>query len=101
MSTELDDFEYGEDDDFPLLEPAPPQGWEDEEGLFVRDYEGRLLKLDPVTADDLNRLVTITIDGRSEPAILRRSSSSEVLTATSTPFEARTDLPSRLARRHL
>ncbi|ODU01312.1 MAG: hypothetical protein ABS79_01900 [Planctomycetes bacterium SCN 63-9] len=63
MSTELEDFEYGEDDDFSLFEPTGPQTWEDEEGLFVRDYEGRLLKLDPVTAEDLNRLVTITIDG--------------------------------------
>ena len=44
-------------------------------------------------------LQTMTIDGRSGPAILRRSSSSEVSTAHSTPFEARTGLPSRLASR--
>ena len=44
-------------------------------------------------------LQTITMDGRSGPAILRRSSSSEVLTAHSTPFEALTGLPSMLASR--
>ena len=44
---------------------------------------------------------TMTIEGRSGPAIFLRSSSSEVLTAHSTPFEARTGLPSMLASRHL
>ena len=47
----------------------PPRGgeaiwWYDEEGLFARDFDGRLLRMDPVTAADLERDVTITIDGR-------------------------------------
>jgi CRP-like cAMP-binding protein/Fe-S-cluster-containing hydrogenase component 2 len=43
--------------------PADFPGWE-EEGLFARDYEGRLIRMDRVTADDLARDVTVTIDGR-------------------------------------
>jgi CRP-like cAMP-binding protein/Fe-S-cluster-containing dehydrogenase component len=38
-------------------------GWE-EEGLFARDLEGRLVRMDRATADDLDRDVTLTIDGR-------------------------------------
>lgn len=35
-----------------------------DEGLFARDYEGRLIRIDPATAADLDREVTITIDGK-------------------------------------
>ncbi len=38
-------------------------GWE-EEGLFARDYEGQLIRMDRATAADLDRDVTLTIDGR-------------------------------------
>jgi CRP-like cAMP-binding protein/Fe-S-cluster-containing hydrogenase component 2 len=44
--------------------PASFPGWE-EEGLFARDYEGRLIRMDRVTADDLARDVTVTIDSRT------------------------------------
>ena len=37
---------------------------EEDEGLFSRDLDGRLVRMDKVTADDLNRDVTIKIDGR-------------------------------------
>lgn len=38
---------------------------EDDEGLFSRDIDGRLVRLDKVTAADLERDVTIKIDGRA------------------------------------
>src|SRR3954447_3765817 len=37
---------------------------EEEEGLFSRDENGRLLRMDKVTAADLDLDVTIKIDGR-------------------------------------
>src|SRR5436309_3199036 len=37
---------------------------DDEEGLFARDIDGRLLRMDKVTAADLERDVTVTIDGK-------------------------------------
>jgi CRP-like cAMP-binding protein/Fe-S-cluster-containing dehydrogenase component len=36
----------------------------DDEGLFARDFDGRLIRMDKATADDLERDLTITIDGR-------------------------------------
>ena len=36
----------------------------DDEGLFSRDIDGRLVRMDKVTAEDLARDVTIRIDGR-------------------------------------
>ncbi len=38
---------------------------EGEEGLFARDFEGRLIRMDKVTADDFARNVTIKIDGQT------------------------------------
>ena len=38
---------------------------EGEEGLFARDFEGRLIRMDKVTADDFARDVTVKIDGRT------------------------------------
>ncbi len=37
---------------------------EEEEGLFARDVEGRLIRMDKVTADDFDKDITLTIDGR-------------------------------------
>ena len=37
---------------------------DDEEGLFARDFEGRLVRLDKATAEDLDRDVELVIDGR-------------------------------------
>jgi len=36
----------------------------EEEGLFSRDIDGQLVRMDKVTADDFAKLVTITIDGQ-------------------------------------
>ncbi len=36
----------------------------EEEGLFSRDIDGQLVRMDKVTAEDFARLVTVTIDGR-------------------------------------
>jgi CRP-like cAMP-binding protein/Fe-S-cluster-containing hydrogenase component 2 len=36
----------------------------EEEGLFARDIDGQLLRMDKVTADDFAKLVTIKIDGQ-------------------------------------
>jgi CRP-like cAMP-binding protein/Fe-S-cluster-containing hydrogenase component 2 len=57
MSTESSSPEHlhFEHEEFP--------GWE-EEGLFARDYEGQLIRMDRATAEDLDRDVTLTIDGR-------------------------------------
>ncbi len=38
---------------------------EEDEGLFSRDLDGQLVRMDKVTAEDLKRDVTIKIDGRS------------------------------------
>ena len=38
---------------------------EGEEGLFARDFEGRLIRMDKVTADDFARDVTVKIDGQT------------------------------------
>ncbi len=45
--------------------PASVARREEEEGLFSRDLDGRLLRMDKVTAEDLDRDVTIKIDGRT------------------------------------
>lgn len=37
----------------------------DEEGLFARDVDGQLVRLDEATADDYDKDVTLTIDGES------------------------------------
>lgn len=36
----------------------------EEEGIFARDFDGQLIRLDQATADDFSKLVTLTIDGR-------------------------------------
>src|SRR5215468_147370 len=38
---------------------------EGEEGLFARDVDGHLIRMDKVTADDFDRDVTLSIDGRT------------------------------------
>ena len=38
--------------------------WLADEGLFARDFEGRLIRMDRATAEDLDRDVTLTIDGK-------------------------------------
>ncbi len=37
---------------------------EEEEGLFSRDIDGRLVRMDKVTAEDLDRDITLKIDGQ-------------------------------------
>ena len=37
----------------------------DEEGLFARDIDGQLIRLDEATADDYDKDVTLTIDGET------------------------------------
>jgi CRP-like cAMP-binding protein/Fe-S-cluster-containing dehydrogenase component len=49
--TDLDDFDNG------LVLP-------EEDGLFARDLDGQLVRMDKVTADDFAKQVTIKIDGR-------------------------------------
>jgi CRP-like cAMP-binding protein/Fe-S-cluster-containing hydrogenase component 2 len=77
--------------------------WDDEEGLFARDYEGRLLRMDPVTAADLDREVTITIDGREvtvkkavpstdEQGRLRLDDQGRVIPRATTIYDAATQL---------
>src|SRR3954452_3365039 len=46
--------------------PAPPENLavDVEEGLFARDVDGRLVRMDKVTASDFDRDVSLTIDGR-------------------------------------
>ena len=44
---------------------------EDDETLFSRDFDGRLIRLDKVTDSDLEKNVTITIDGR--PVTVRKA----------------------------
>ncbi|MFO0952845.1 MAG: cyclic nucleotide-binding domain-containing protein [Isosphaeraceae bacterium] len=39
--------------------------YEDEEGLFARDINGHLIRMDKVTADDLEEEITLVIDGQS------------------------------------
>ena len=46
------------------LAAAPPIR-DDDEGLFGRDIDGQLVRLDSPTAADFNRTVTLTIDGQS------------------------------------
>jgi len=96
MSTEPAIREHGEDerDEFP--------GWE-EEGLFARDYEGHLVRMDRATADDLDRDVTLTIDGRkvtvkkAVPATddvgrLRKDDKGRVIPRATTIYDAATKL---------
>ncbi len=46
---------------------APPEDLaiDGEEGLFARDVEGRLIRMDKVTAADFDRDVALSIDGRT------------------------------------
>jgi CRP-like cAMP-binding protein/Fe-S-cluster-containing dehydrogenase component len=48
---DLDDFDHG------LVLP-------EEDGLFARDLDGQLVRMDKVTADDFAKQITIKIDGR-------------------------------------
>ena len=41
-----------------------PSRRDEDEGLFARDIDGRLVRLDAATAEDLDRDVALTIDGR-------------------------------------
>ncbi len=77
-------------------------GWE-EEGLFARDYEGQLIRMDRATADDLDRNVTLTIDGRqvtvkkAVPATddvgrLRKDDKGRVVPRATTIYDAATQL---------
>ena len=77
-------------------------GWE-EEGLFARDYEGRLIRMDRATADDLDRDVTLTIDGRkvtvkkAVPATddvgrLRKDDKGRMIPRATTIYDAATQL---------
>src|SRR6476646_11742209 len=38
--------------------------YEEDEGLFARDVDGHLIRMDKVTADDFKKDITVTIDGR-------------------------------------
>src|SRR6516165_1275764 len=77
-------------------------GWE-EEGLFARDYEGRLIRMDRATANDLDRDVTLTIDGqkvtvkKAVPATddvgrLRKDEKGHVVPRATTIYDAATRL---------
>ena len=44
---------------------------EEEEGLFARDVDGHLIRTDKVTADDLDKEITLTIDG--QPVTVRKA----------------------------
>ncbi len=48
----------------PLDEPVGGEelGWK-EEGLFVRDLDGRLIRYDAPTREELEKRVKLTIDG--------------------------------------
>src|SRR5262245_32312831 len=46
----------------PLAEDLAIDG---EEGLFARDLDGHLIRMDKVTAADFDRSVTLSIDGRT------------------------------------
>src|SRR4051794_33841146 len=48
------------------MDPSSPTVLnDDEEGLFARDIDGRLVWMDKVTAEDFDRDVTLSIDGRT------------------------------------
>ncbi|GIW86482.1 MAG: hypothetical protein KatS3mg108_0806 [Isosphaeraceae bacterium] len=77
--------------------------WDDEEGLFARDFDGRLIRMDPVTAADLDRDVTIQIDGREvtvkkavpatdEQGRLRFDPQGRVIPRATTIYDAATQL---------
>ena len=44
---------------------AVPGAHDEDEGLFSRDIDGQLVRLDSPTANDYNKNVTLTIDGQS------------------------------------
>jgi CRP-like cAMP-binding protein/Fe-S-cluster-containing dehydrogenase component len=77
-------------------------GWE-EEGLFARDYEGRLIRMDRATADDLARDVSVTIDGRKltlkkavpatdEQGNIRKDAHERVIPRSTTIYDAAVQL---------
>jgi CRP-like cAMP-binding protein/Fe-S-cluster-containing hydrogenase component 2 len=77
-------------------------GWE-EEGLFARDFEGRLIRMDRATAQDLDRDVSLTIDGRKitvkkavpatdEVGRLRTDQEGRVVPRATTIYDAATQL---------
>ncbi|MEA2631675.1 MAG: hypothetical protein QOE66_1894, partial [Chloroflexota bacterium] len=45
--------------------PAEDLAIDGEEGLFARDVDGHLIRMDKVTAEDYDRDVTLSIDGRT------------------------------------
>src|SRR6056297_3843737 len=54
----------------------------DDEGLFARDVEGQLVRVEEATASELNRTVTITIDGQQVTvplAVPQRDSQGKIL----------------------
>ena len=75
----------------------------DEEGLFARDVDGQLVRLDEATADDYDKDVTLTIDGETitvkkavplkdaQGNIVRDSKGNTIPTAT-TIYDAATSL---------
>jgi ferredoxin len=56
LETDLPPLESADDDD-----DDEEVGWK--EGLFVRDLEGRLIRYDEPTREQLNKMVKLTIDG--------------------------------------
>ena len=50
------------------IAPSPPPDfeslYEEEEGLFSRDVDGHLVRMDRVTAEDFEKDITLKIDGK-------------------------------------
>jgi CRP-like cAMP-binding protein/Fe-S-cluster-containing hydrogenase component 2 len=76
--------------------------WEEEE-LFARDFEGRLIRMDKATAADLEEIVKITIDGHEievhkavpatdEQGIIRRDEQDRIIPRPTTIYDAASKL---------
>ncbi len=86
--------EEGELSSFPV--------WE-EEDLFARDFEGRLIRIDKATAADLEETIKITVDGHEievkkavpatdEQGNIRRDSQGRVIPRSTTIYDAASQL---------
>ncbi len=75
----------------------------DDEGLFARDVDGQLIRVEKATASELDEDVTLTIDGRSVtvkkavPTVTARGTSFAI--ATARRFLDRPPFTTRPARR--
>lgn len=68
--------------DFSSILPGLASGPSEDEGLFARDIDGRLIRVEKATGQDLDEQITLTIDGREitvNKAVPTRDSQGNIL----------------------